>query len=557
MSSQRPSNAVAFGPVEHNGIGSEAKGSKALARTLLVAFAVAAHAISFSAMGQGGGSAPKVCNFKVTYDGTTQTLDADSDPLNGTSLSIGDRFLLDIRAAGGGLFESKTARRDDGSGIFASLFIQDCATRTGTVTTTLLLDGRVVSQDTESEIQQSCVHVGAQLAPTLTVGLRFDQILVDYRFLASTTATNVLQGPPVTKPVTFEWFSDPNFFTFHPGSDAAATQASAGSSNCTPLQQVLARALNFPQGIGVWRPAGANKPILYIADRNNHRVWKLDLNAAEPMLQSVVGTGVKGYNGDPVTGDNANAATAQLNGPEGVAVDANGNVYIADTGNRMVRKLEAGKLLRVAGTGARPGIVNRQLALGIGGAARQASFVAPSGLAVGGNNLYITDRIAQVAVKVPIAGCTLDQCVLSHVAGVAGTTGNLNGAAFCPAGAIECSQARLNDPRGVAVDGAENVYIADAGNNKIRKVAGGNVSDALANRFNSPAGVAVAADGSLYVTDTSKHQVLQVSDQFLRIVAGTGKGSASELDTPMAVALDPSGDVYIADKTRVLSAPAR
>lgn len=541
-------------------------------RKLLWALALVANAISFSAIAQVGSSpAPKMCHFKVTYDAKTgQTLDTDSDQLGGTTLNVGDRFRLDIRAAGTGFFKSLVKPGDEHLTVhFASLFIMDCAARMGNVTTRLLRGGSVVSQSTVSGIRQACVHVGSQQAPPLTLGLEFDHIQVDYEFLEKTCetpdcvlSTNVLQGGPPRAPVEFAQFSDPALFEFRIESASSATAGTAATtdgSNCTPLQQVLAlaRALNYPQGIGVWRPAGANKPILYIADRNNHRVWKLDLNAAEPMLQSVVGTGVKGYNGDPVTGDNANAATAQLNGPEGVAVDANGNVYIADTGNRMVRKLEAGRLLRVAGTGARPGIVNRQLALGIGGAARQASFVAPSGLAVGGNNLYITDRIAQVAVKVPIAGCTLDQCVLSHVAGVAGTTGNLNGAAFCPVGAIECSQARLNDPRGVAVDGAENVYIADAGNNKIRKVAGGNVSDALANRFNSPAGVAVAADGSLYVTDTSKHQVLQVSNQFLRIVAGTGKGSTSELDTPMAVALDPNGDVYIADKTRVLSAPAR
>lgn len=479
-----------------------------------LALAIVASVMSFNAMAQ----TPRTYNFKVTFDGSQQSLDAGSDPVQGTTLNIGDKFLLDIRAAGSAFFESKTDNRSD-AGIFpfASLLIDACATRTGNVTTKLVLDGTVVSQITELEHQQSCVHVGADFPPPpLTVGLRFDQILVEYELLASTSPTNVLQNGQTGEPVRWAGFANPDVFAFQQGVDVLE----------------VASGLNFPFGVAV-----SSSGVLYIADHNNHRVLRRDQLSQEVLA----GASPAEAPDDRYNGDGIDAKLALLDGPSGVAADAQGNVFIADSGNHIVRKVSIGGIITtVAGTPTDNSLdlEGAVLEVGNGGPATGAVLNGPRAVAVdGAGNLYIVDTIHQQVRKVDSSGN------ITVVAGVAGETGSNDGSGSCPVPAGTCIPARLNDPRGVAVDAAGNVYIADAGNDKIRKVTGNVVTTIAAGALDAPTGVAVGSDGTLFIADHNNNRIQRLSGTAVTTVPVTG------LSGPYGVALDPStGDLYIADK---------
>ncbi len=286
---------------------------------------------------------------------------------------------------------------------------------------------------------------------------------------------------------------------------------------------------------------------LYIANRSNHRIHKVD---AAGIISTVAGTGTPSYNCD-----NGEANAAQLYAPQGVAVDGSGNLYIADSGNNCIRKVDAaGIISTVAGTGTRG--YN-----GDGGPATTAQLNGPLGVAVdAAGNLYIADSDNARIRKVDAAG------VISTVAGT-GTRGYYSGEGG-PATA-----ARLSSPSGVAVDGLGNLYIADSGDARIRKVdAAGRIStvagtgtqgyscdngEATAVRLSWPFSVAVDGSGNLYIADTSNNCIRKV-DAAGRIstVAGTGTpgyngdggpATTAQLNGPLGVAVDGLGNLYIAD----------
>ena len=290
----------------------------------------------------------------------------------------------------------------------------------------------------------------------------------------------------------------------------------------------VAMNLNFPFGVAV------DNGDVYIADRNSHIVWRL----SGETRTAVAGTGEAGYNGDGIP-----ATTAQLNSPTGVAV-ANGNLFIADSGSHIVRKvnLSTGEISTVAGTPQKNGLAVN------GGLATQALLFGPRGVATDAEgNIYIADTMNQQVRKVDaITGS------IAAVAGVAGETGNNDGS---------FTSARLNSPLGVAVGTTGSVYIADEGNDNIRKVSDGFVSTLLSpGTLDSPSGVAVAADGTLYIADTDNHRIQRVVfGEGLTIITVAGNGTegdsgdggpatAAQLNSPIAVAVDSTGDIlYIAD----------
>ena len=170
-------------------------------------------------------------------------------------------------------------------------------------------------------------------------------------------------------------------------------------------------------------------------------------------IDTIAGTGTEGY-----SGDGGAATAAQLNNPRGVAVDGSGNVYIADLSNNRIRKVDgSGNISTIAGTGT-------QGYSGDGGAATAARLNWPQQVAVDGTgNVYIADTGNQRIRKVDGAGN------ISTFAGT-GTEGYSGDGGAATA-------ARLNSPQEVALDNAGNVYIADTGNDRIRKVDGsGNIS---------------------------------------------------------------------------------
>src|SRR5204862_317026 len=190
--------------------------------------------------------------------------------------------------------------------------------------------------------------------------------------------------------------------------------------------------------------AGGN---LYIADLGNERIRKVA--AATGIITTVAGNGVFGF-----AGDGGAATSASLSGPVGVAVDAGGNLYIADNWNNRIRKVAAatGIITTMAGNG------NPTFA-GDGGAATSASVYVPTGVALDASgNLYIADYGNQRVRKVDAASG-----IITTVAG--------NGSpAFAGDGGAATS-ASLNSPVSVALDASGNLYVADQGNHRIRKVA--------------------------------------------------------------------------------------
>ncbi len=296
--------------------------------------------------------------------------------------------------------------------------------------------------------------------------------------------------------------------------------------------------LNQPQGVAV--DAAGN---LYIADTYNCVIRKV---AADGTIATVAGSGTCGYAGDggPATG-------AQLNLPYGTAVDSAGNLYIADTSNSRIRKVAAnGAISTVAGTGSSG-------YSGDGGPAVSSQLKQPAAVAVdAAGNLYIADsgnnRIREVTGG-----------IITTVAGNGGSGYSGDGGSAIGA--------QLNSPAGVAVDTAGDLYVADSGNNRIRKVAGGAIATVAGNggfgysgdggsavnaQLNSPAGVAVDASGTLYISDTGNAVIRRVTAGTIATAAGNGTSgylgdggpaTSAVLYQPYGMAVDAAGDLLIAD----------
>ncbi|MEV3973478.1 RICIN domain-containing protein [Streptomyces sp. NPDC050698] len=254
---------------------------------------------------------------------------------------------------------------------------------------------------------------------------------------------------------------------------------------------------------------------LYIADSGNHRVRKM---TTDGKVSTVAGTGVAAFGGD-----GGSAVSAQLNYPRAVAVDSAGDLYIADSGNHRVRKVTRadGKISTVAGTGA--GAFG-----GDGGLATAARLSGPFAVAVdSAGDLYIADYYNHRVRKV-----TRADGKISTVAGTgAGAFGGDGGLA---------TAAQLKSPFGVAVDGAGDLYITDSGNHRVRKVTradgkistvagtgvaayGGDGGLATAAQLNLPMSLVVDSAGTLYVSEWSSHRVRKLTaDGKISTVAGTG-----------------------------------
>ena len=261
------------------------------------------------------------------------------------------------------------------------------------------------------------------------------------------------------------------------------------------------------------------------------------------------------------SGDGGPATSALLDYPSAVAVDAKGNVYIADSANQRVRKVSpSGTITTIAGSG-------QCCPVGDGGPATSAGLYKPRGVAVDRQgNLYIADPEVNRVRKVSPAG-TITTFAGGDMPGFSGDGG--------PA-----TSARLSDPWGVATDGRGNVYIGDTGNQRVRKVSpsgtittiagngksgySGDGSRATSARMFSPHGVAVDAKGDVYIADNGNFRVRKVSPSgTITTIAGNGRSgysgdggraTSARLFPPSGVAVDAKGDVYIAESTDHLRA---
>ncbi|HTZ98302.1 MAG TPA: hypothetical protein VMB18_17995 [Terriglobales bacterium] len=286
----------------------------------------------------------------------------------------------------------------------------------------------------------------------------------------------------------------------------------------------------------------------YIADSYSSQVFKVDTNGN---LTIVAGNGTSGY-----SGDGGPATSAALNGPEGVAVDNSGNIFIADTGNFVIREVIAssGKIQTVAGNG-------KEGYSGDGGPATSAQLDDPYSVFVDGSgNIFIADTDNSIIREVSSG-------TINTVAGTPGSFGYMGDSG--PATA-----AQLDEPEGVFVDGSGNIFIADTFNSVIREVTAvnGNIQTVAGNgtagysgdggsatvaELDSPTGVFVDGSGNIFIADTQNFIIREVTSGTINTVAGTpgtegytgdgGLATSAELNYPSTIAVDGAGDIFIAD----------
>ena len=233
------------------------------------------------------------------------------------------------------------------------------------------------------------------------------------------------------------------------------------------------------------------------------------------------------------------------NNPIGVAIDALGNIYVADYSNHRIRKINPGGTSTSIFVGGTQGVAD-----GVGSAAQ---FNFPFGIAVDASrNVYVADRNNHRIRKITPAG------VVTTIAG--GTQGYLDGT-----GAL----ARFNHPEGITVDASGNIYVSDSQNHRIRKITQAGVVTTVAGssqgfadgtgtaaKFDSPAGVTLDTNGNLYVADRLNNRIRKVTPTGVvttfagRSVSGFADGPANlaRFLSPSGVALDASGNVYVADR---------
>lgn len=301
-------------------------------------------------------------------------------------------------------------------------------------------------------------------------------------------------------------------------------------------------ALPFIAPVGVVADASGN---LFVSDMDDHTIWKVDATGHRTLLAG--GSGLPGSS-------DAQGSLARFNTPGGLALDATGNLLVADTGNHTIRRVAMdGTVTTLAGSAGNPGSAD-----GTGAAAR---FNAPNSLAVTTSGaVYISDSLNHTIRLMATDG------TVSTYAGLAGQPGQIDGAA---------ATAQFSQPTGLALAPNGTLYIADSGNSVIRTISAGGTVSLFAGKYNNrgwgsgnlttamfyqPVGLALDASGILYVADTNNHAIRKISttgDVTVLAGAGTlgnadGLGLSALFDLPCGIALTPAGNLAVADSSNHL-----
>lgn len=392
-------------------------------------------------------------------------------------------------------------------------------------------------------VTSSIVSITVLIPPTI-VTQPSNQVLV------AGSSTTLVANVTGTGPFTYQWqfngtnlSNNNNVITKVAGS---ATQNGFGGDGGLAISAFM------------WRPSGVavdSTGNMLIVDQPNNRVRRVDTNG---IINTVVGVGPNGSNGS-FSGDGGAATNANLNlvpfyfnTPAGVAVDSLGNLFLADIGNNRIRKVDTnGIITTLAGT-------NSSGFSGDGGLAIIAKINGPSGIALDSSgNVFFADsgnnRIRKIGVN-----------------GIIGTVAGTNAAGFSGDGG-SATIASLNNPYGIALDAGGNLFIADKGNNRIRKVdVNGVISSPIGNGtsgyggdnnvatnalLNQPYGVAVDAFGDIFIADYANNCVRVVNiNGMIYTLAGTGAAGNSgdggivtnaTLYEPTSIGTDNNGNVYV------------
>ena len=304
----------------------------------------------------------------------------------------------------------------------------------------------------------------------------------------------------------------------------------AGNGTAGYLDGAIAGAeFNTPVGLAV--DASGN---IYISDTFNNRIRKITTDGT---VTTIAGDGTAGYVDGP-------AASAEFYAPEGLAVDAQGDIFVADYGNNVIREITAaGTVSTYAGNG--------NAAFVDGAASKVAAFNGPAGVALDKNgNLFVADRNNNMIRKISAAGG------VSLYAGVlrSGYTNITIDSAIGSWGAF-------HHPNGIAVDATGNVYVADLDNNAIRQITPAGVLSTIAGGpgqtalVGYPSALCVDATGNIFISDEVGRILKLTSAKILYVLAGAsnvagyadGTGAAAQFSTPQGIGVDGNGNIYVAD----------
>lgn len=396
----------------------------------------------------------------------------------------------------------------------------------------------------------------------------------------------VVLGPGDMSPVKEWWFSVPEgvtAFEFTVRVEAnttglAAPEGASGQGSANVLVRTFAGSKDgstgFADGVatqarfcsiqGIAVDAFGN---VYVADTFNHAIRRISASG-------IVST-VAGNVGSPTRGDvDGSGTVARFNNPAGIAVTSDGRVlFVADRGNHKIRRIELmwgdptnpdnWMVTTIAGTGT---------AGKDDGTGNLATFNFPWGVAIDQwGNVYVTEYYGNRVRRLQFKGG--DPRIASNwqVSLVAGDNSATDGASGNTDGTG--SNARFNYPCGITVDRAGNLYVADTGNHRIRKIVnaladgGGTVSTLAGStsgyadgtgtsaKFESPMDISVDTAGYLYIADTSNHRIRRVSPSgVVTTIAGTGTqgcadgaGNVATFCLPTAIAIDAAGNLYVSD----------
>ncbi len=326
------------------------------------------------------------------------------------------------------------------------------------------------------------------------------------------------------------YFSSQGFVNRRSADGSVVT--AGGSTNTHFLgESVAATAARLDQPSAVVMDASGDA---YIADRGNNRIRKVDSHGT---ITTFAGAGNAGY-----SGDGGAATDAELNQPSGLALDGQGNLLIADTGNNVIRRIALdGSITTIAGTG------KPEAAAMDGELAATSPLNAPTGLAFANDRIYVADT-GNHSVRLIDRDGTLRRIAGSDAPGSDGDGG--------PA-----PIAHLQTPRGISVRPDGTLYIADDAAGVVRRVDTGGRISTITNSSNgpwlAPSGLSLQADGALLVADAGTHEIRAIaSDGSSVVLAGTGSAGysgdtglamAAQLDAPTGVLAAANGAVYVAD----------